>query len=43
MSELKRQRQFIKAVLHAARGMFSMYVRTPHVLGAFCCVERARA
>ena len=43
MSELKRQRQFIKAVLHAAGGMFSIYVRTLHVLGACCCVERARA
>lgn len=43
ISELIRQLQFIKAVLHATRGMFSIYVRTPHVLGACCCVERARA
>ena len=42
MSEFKRQRQFVKAVLHAGSGMFSMYVRIPHaVLGACCCVERA--
>jgi hypothetical protein len=40
MTEFKRQRQFVKAVLHAGSGMFSMSVWTAHVLGTRCCVER---